>query len=269
MARSRRNTRRSTSRNAASLLALALPAPLQRLANSQGGPLLMFFGFPAMLVVGLLQIDWQNGAPHLKVNAEKASELREAVQGRLGNLENQPIVQQWEQTALDAWRSHQQSNPQQQYPQPQPAQPGSVVAGNPPSGWAPSVSTANDPYGSASGPAVRNSAAPFPSTNPPSSQYISTQTPAQAVATTPNYSRAEQPYSGQQSSGQQPNPQQNYSAQQYQQQPYSQQQNQQQQQLYQQQAYQQQLYQQQQYQQQPQQPPASPALPAHTPWQSR
>ncbi|MEZ6149644.1 MAG: hypothetical protein R3C09_05930 [Pirellulaceae bacterium] len=237
MARSRRKYRRSTSRNAASLLALALPAPLQRLAGSQVGPLLVFFGVPAMLVVGLLQIDWQNGTPHLTVNAEKAGELRNVVKGQLENLENQPIVQQWEQTARDAWRSHQQST-QQQYPQQQyPIQPGSVAANNSPSGWAPS-------------------AAPFPSTSPPNSQYISTPLPSQSVATVPNYSQFQSPSSvmGQ-----------------YQQQPdYSQQQ------LYQQQLYQQQQYQPPQYQppqyQQPQyQPPlsAEQSWQAHTPWQSR
>ncbi|MCC7337606.1 MAG: hypothetical protein IT422_21140 [Pirellulaceae bacterium] len=246
MARSRRKYRRSTSRNAASLLALALPAPLQRLAGSQVGPLLVFFGVPAMLVVGLLQIDWQNGTPHLTVNAEKAGELRNVVKGQLESLEGQPIVQQWEQTARDAWRSHQQST-QQQYPQQQyPIAPGSVAANNSPSGWAPS-------------------AAPFPSTSPPNSLYISTPLPSQSVAAVPNYSHFQSPSSGPPSSvmGQ-------YQQQQdYSQQPYSQQQYQQPQ--YEQPQYQQPQYQQPQYQQPQYQQPlsAEQSWQAHTPWQSR
>ncbi len=261
MARSRRRNRRSTSQNAASLLALALPAPFQRLANSQLGPMLIFFGLPALLIVGFLQIDWQDGTPHLKVNPQKASELKAAVKDHLGNIENQPLIQQWQQAARQSWNSQPPSAnspfPQPQYPQQTTSQP----------------STGN------SAP-VGKPQAPFPSTNPPT--YVSTQSQPQAdyrnysqeqqqpmVPLQPQYAQqqyAQQQY-GQQQYGQQPMIplQQPYTQPQYTQQQINEQQLYQQrlyeQQLYQQRVYEQQLYQQQLYQQRQQynqQPPPAP-----------
>lgn len=248
MARSRRKNRRSTSQNAASLLALALPAPFQRLANSQLGPMLIFFGLPALLIVGFLQIDWQDGTPQLKVNPQKASELKAAVKDHLGSLENQPLIQQWQQAARQSWNSQppsvnspfaQPHYPQQQTPN-QPSTGNSATVGRPP--------------------------IPFPSTNPPT--YVST-TP-QPQANYQNYSQqqpmdslqpqySQQQYSPQQYSQQQYGQQamiplqQTYTQPQYSQQQISEQQLYQQrlyeQQLYQQRLYEQQLYEQQLYQQ--------------------
>ncbi len=247
MARSRRRNRRSTSQNAASLLALALPAPFQRLANSQLGPVLIFFGLPALLVVGLLQIDWQNGTPQLKVNPQKASELKAAVKDHLGNLENQPLIQQWQQAATQSWN-------------PQPA------AANLPT-LQPQYSQPNSSQSSRNSGILGKQPAPFPSTNPPT--YVSSSSQPQAnyqnfsqqQPTVPlQYQYATQPYAQQQYAQQQHGQQtmiplpQPYAQPQYTQQQINEQQLYQQslyeQQLYQQRLYEQQLYQQRLYEQQ-------------------
>lgn len=298
MARSRRRNRRSTSQNAASLLALALPAPFQRVANSQLGPMLIFFGLPAMLIFGLLQVDWQDGTPQLRVNPQKTSELKAAVREHLENLDNQPLIRQWQQATGQSWNSQQpslhqqlpqqQSASQQHYPYPQPT-------------------AAQPPMRNSS--LVRNTQAPFPSTNPPT--YVSTTSRPQT--NNQNYSLQQQPMIPlQQQYGQPQHSQQQYGNQPYAQQsmvssqqldaqsplsqqqpmvslqqPYSQPQYTQQQlseqQLYQQQLYQQRLYEQQLYEQQlyqqrqrfqqqssqQQSAPTAQTLPAQPAWRNR
>lgn len=249
MARRRRKKRRSATRSTASLLALALPAPLQRLASSPFGPLLMFLGLPAMLVAGLLQVDWENGAPHLKVNPEKASELGQVVQDRLGNLPGHTTVEQWQQTARETWNSHVQNSPQQNYAE-HPSQPPSTGPGNFPVGTSPGTwaaptsppSAASTPHSNIVNPYTR---APFPSTKPPG--FVSTTNNNQPVANQA-WGQPTQQHSPSQSA-----PQQQYAPQQ-----------QQQQQQY---APEQQYQPQQQYA--PQQQYQHPPFPAQIPWQAR
>ncbi len=243
MARSRRKYRRSTSQSAASLLALALPAPLQRVAGSPAGPLMMFFGLPAMLIVGLLQVDWEHGTPQVKVNSQKVSEFREVVKGQISNLENQQVFQQWQNTARDVWNAQQPSVPQQQNPQPQypqqyspqqqyplqqyPNQANPQATGNQSAGWGGAAPSWND--GPRNDAVVGNARAPFPSTNPPASQYVSTQASANPQS---NNGYAQQQSSGWQPSYQQPQYAQPQYAEPQQQPAYSQQQYWQQQQAY-------------------------------------
>ncbi len=91
--RSRRNTRRTASQTAASLLALALPAPVQRVADTRIGPLLMLVGVPTMLALGLLNIDWSNGAPNLSIDQRRASELQNVTRETLNRFETQGGLQ--------------------------------------------------------------------------------------------------------------------------------------------------------------------------------
>ncbi len=93
MTRSRRYSRRSTSQRAASLLALALPAPMQRVADTRLGPLLMLLGIPTALVGGLLNINWDNGTPQWSIDANRAAELRAATQQEWQRFENSGLAQ--------------------------------------------------------------------------------------------------------------------------------------------------------------------------------
>ncbi len=211
MARSRPKYRRSASQRAASLLALALPAPLARAADTRLGPLIMFIGIPAMIIFGLLQVNWQNGTPRLTINQDKAHELCEAAKNQLSNLDAQGRLQHLEQTAVNAWNAaHSQTT-----------QPGHAAS---------QYATTN--YGSAgygaqtngqTSATSMNSQSAFPSTKPPtptgySSSQISNAYGSSNQANALTYQQQQQQL--------------------------------QQQQLYQQQVYEQQLYQQQLYEQQ-------------------
>jgi len=112
MARSRRrNTRRTTSQRAAGLIALALPAPVQRIADTRFGALLMLVGVPAMIVFGLLNVNWQHGFPTISLDRDRAAELRRAANQSLNGLENQPVSENWGQSVVGLRHAAQGPNP--------------------------------------------------------------------------------------------------------------------------------------------------------------
>jgi hypothetical protein len=123
MARSRRTYQRSTSHRAAGLLALALPAPIAAIVNTSIGPTIILIGVPILIVMGLLRVNWQDGAPHLTINPDKAAELRYAARDHFGNLQANGTLQQWEQTASHIWNSvhPQNTSPYSNSPYDQPA----------------------------------------------------------------------------------------------------------------------------------------------------
>jgi len=111
MARSRRrNTRRTTSQRAAGLIALALPAPVQRIADTRFGSLLMLVGVPAMIVFGLLNVKWQDGFPTISLDHERAAELRRAANEGLNGLENQAAPENWGQSLVGFLHAAQSPN---------------------------------------------------------------------------------------------------------------------------------------------------------------
>ncbi len=111
MARSRRRTsRRTTSQRAAGLIALALPAPVQRVADTRLGSLIMLVGVPTMIVFGLLNVTWVDGFPTFTLNRNKATELRNAASQQLNNLEHQAAVQNWGQPAIELMHAAQGPN---------------------------------------------------------------------------------------------------------------------------------------------------------------
>jgi hypothetical protein len=119
MVRTRRRTRtRSASQRAASLIALALPAPVQRIADTQIGSLLMLVGVPVLIVFGLLNITWVDGFPTFSFNRAKASELRNVASQQLNQLEHQAATQNWGQTAVELLHAAQGPNHQHNAPFP-------------------------------------------------------------------------------------------------------------------------------------------------------
>jgi len=69
------------------LLALALPAPIQRVADTRLGPLLMLVGVPSMLVAGLLQVNWSHGLPSVAVDPQAAATVLQRTRDGYSNLE--------------------------------------------------------------------------------------------------------------------------------------------------------------------------------------
>ncbi len=252
MARSRRKYRRSSSQRVASLVALALPAPIQRVADTRLGPMLIFIAVPAMIIFGLLQVNWQNGTPHLTINSDKAQEIREVARNRLNEIDSRGALQHLEQTAVDAWNTAQGRAVQSGYSSPQfnnpnagpfayGTQSGQVASG---STSAPIAFPSTKPNQSYQQPNFTNSG---PVTNwSGSTGYGASQSSVTTTASPQANTLAYQ----QQLQQQQLYQQQLYQKQLYDQQQYQQQQYQQQQ-LFEQQRYQQQLYEQQLRQQQP------------------
>jgi hypothetical protein len=109
MARSRRSKNRSISQRAVSLLAAGLPAPVQRIAESSIGSKLLLWGIPALLVAGVLQLDWEGGLPHLSLDRQRAAEIREAAREEIVKI-NPAKVQEWENSAKNLWKATQTAN---------------------------------------------------------------------------------------------------------------------------------------------------------------
>ncbi len=111
MARSRRRTsRRTVSQRAAGLIALALPAPVQRIADTRIGSLLMLVGFPVMILFGLLNVTWVDGFPTFSLNRNKAIELGNVAREKINDLENQAALQHWGQPTVDLLHAAQGPN---------------------------------------------------------------------------------------------------------------------------------------------------------------
>jgi hypothetical protein len=119
MARSRRRTgRRTTTQRAAGLIALALPAPVQRVADTRLGSLLMLVGAPVAIMFGLLNVTWVDGFPTFTFNRNKAVELRNVASQQINNLENEAISQNWGQTTVELLHAAQGPNHDHQLPFP-------------------------------------------------------------------------------------------------------------------------------------------------------
>ncbi len=117
MARSRRRTsRRTTTQRAAGLIALALPAPVQRVADTRIGSLIMLVGVPAMIVFGLLNVTWVDGFPTFTFNRNKAAELGSVASQHLNNLEHQAATQNWGQSTVDFLHAAQGPNHEHHFP---------------------------------------------------------------------------------------------------------------------------------------------------------
>ena len=111
MARSRRRiSRRTPFQRAAGLVALALPAPVQRIADTRIGSLLMLVGFPVMILFGLLNVTWVDGFPTFSLNRNKAAELGNVAREKISDLENQAVLQNWGQSTVDLFHAAQGPN---------------------------------------------------------------------------------------------------------------------------------------------------------------
>lgn len=113
MARTRRR-KRSSSQRIAGLVALGLPAPMQRVADTRLGSLMMLIFIPAMIISGVLTVDWKNGTPSLNLNRNKAEELKQKATNGLNQWNQDGTLQNWQNNVERAWQQAQNnfSNPQ-------------------------------------------------------------------------------------------------------------------------------------------------------------
>jgi len=104
MARSRRTKYRSTSQRAVGLLASTLPAPIQRIAETQIGSKILLLGIPALIVAGVLQLDWSSGFPHLSIDRNRAAQLKDVARDKIERF-HPGQIQEWEDSAAKIWNS--------------------------------------------------------------------------------------------------------------------------------------------------------------------
>jgi len=79
---------------------------------------LLLWGIPALLVAGVLHLEWEGGLPHLSLDRQRAQEIRHAAREELGKI-NPDKVQEWENSAKNLWNVTQAAY---QYPAPQAVQ---------------------------------------------------------------------------------------------------------------------------------------------------
>ena len=219
MARTRRRTsRRTTTQRAAGLIALALPAPVQRVADTRLGSLLMLVGAPVLIMFGLLNVKMVDGFPTFTFNRTKAVELRNAASQHINNLENQAISQNWGQSTIDFLHAAQGANHDHQapaFPSTRPQTSNSAYNNQQPA--YPSQHQGQSPQY----PTQQYSAQQYPTQQYPTQQYPTQQHPASYSQQQQYPATYQQPqYPG---SSQQPYPQsyqQGSYSQAYQQQPY-------------------------------------------------
>lgn len=113
MARTRRRKRTSTQR-IAGLVAIGLPAPMQRVADTRLGSLMMLIFIPAMIISGVLTVDWKNGTPSLNLNRNKAQELKQKATKELNQWSQDGTLQNWQANVEKAWQQAQQNVPSSQ-----------------------------------------------------------------------------------------------------------------------------------------------------------
>lgn len=78
MAHSKKKT---VSQKVVAVAAAGLPAPVQGVASSRVGSLLLILAVPLLVATGLLTVTWEDGRPKLKLNRERAAEIEhEAVE---------------------------------------------------------------------------------------------------------------------------------------------------------------------------------------------
>ncbi len=74
--------KKSTIQKAAAIATMGMPAPVQRLATSKLGSMLLIVGGLALVATGAITISWQNGTPSVTVNEKRAEELKQDVENR-------------------------------------------------------------------------------------------------------------------------------------------------------------------------------------------
>jgi hypothetical protein len=108
MARSRRRKTTSTQR-IAGLVALGLPAPMQRVADTRLGSLMMLIFIPAMIISGVLTVDWNNGRPTLNLDRNKAQQIKQKAESELTQWSQDGTLQNWQANVQKAWQNAQQN----------------------------------------------------------------------------------------------------------------------------------------------------------------
>jgi hypothetical protein len=86
--------KKSTIQTAAALATMGMPAPVQQVASSKLGSLVMIVGGLILVATGAITISWQGGLPSVKVNEARAEQLKQEVQQR-ARIAADRVVSEW------------------------------------------------------------------------------------------------------------------------------------------------------------------------------
>jgi hypothetical protein len=86
--------KKSTLQTAAALATMGMPAPVQQIASSKIGSLVMIVGGLILVATGAITISWQGGLPSVKVNEARAEQLKQEVQQR-ARVAADRVVSEW------------------------------------------------------------------------------------------------------------------------------------------------------------------------------
>jgi hypothetical protein len=83
---------------------------MQRVADTRLGSLMMLIFIPAMIISGVLTVDWKNGHPSINIDRAKAKELKAKAENGLTQWSQDGRLQQWRQNVQNAWQQAHQAN---------------------------------------------------------------------------------------------------------------------------------------------------------------
>jgi hypothetical protein len=71
--------KKSNAQRVAAIATVGMPQPIQKLATSKLGSLILIAAGIGLVATGAISISWQGGTPHVTVNQERADELKREV----------------------------------------------------------------------------------------------------------------------------------------------------------------------------------------------
>jgi hypothetical protein len=80
-----RTTRRTTAQRVAGLATMGLPSPIKTVAGSRLGAPLTLLAMGALLVTGVVTVEWSNGFPSVSVDRQRATQVEQTLVNRVEN----------------------------------------------------------------------------------------------------------------------------------------------------------------------------------------
>lgn len=80
MASRKKKSKQNTVQMVAGVATMGMPAPLQKVASSKLGSLLLLAGAVVAIATGAITVSWNGGMPSVTVNEARAEELKQRVQ---------------------------------------------------------------------------------------------------------------------------------------------------------------------------------------------
>lgn len=81
MASRKKKSKQNAVQKVAGFATMGMPAPIQKIASSKVGSLLLVVGGAVAVATGAITVTWQGGKPSVTVNEARAEELEHRVRG--------------------------------------------------------------------------------------------------------------------------------------------------------------------------------------------